>query len=113
MTPNPTLDIGPDHENQTEVSPEPPAPTFLAEKSVLEIQRMLKEASPRIGRATCGLWDIRSDDALYYRSTLVSYIMLVPVEIQLGDNMKMCHWGCLNDDGRPTILSSSEYLHPR
>jgi hypothetical protein len=69
---------------------------------------MLKEASPRIGRATSRRWEIISNYTLHYQFTPVPYMVLVRVEIELKGNMKLCHWGCLDANGRPTILSSGE-----
>jgi hypothetical protein len=103
--PHPILDNAPDHENQ--VSP-PLADGVLAETSVLEIQQTLKEAGPRTQCDTCRFWDIRIDDALRHRSKLLPYLELLGVKIKLDGKKKMCHWGCLDDDGNPTILSSPE-----
>jgi len=70
------------------------------------------QAGPRTARGTCRLWDILSDDTLYYRSDHIAYIALEPVDIKLNGNKKLCHWGCLNEDGEHTLLSSSEYDSP-
>jgi hypothetical protein len=100
---HPTSDDAPDNKDQTEIPPTP----ALAQTSVHQIQTITKHAGPRTERATCDLWEVSSDD-MFYRSTAVPYLMLVAVEIRLNGKQKMCHWGCLDNNGRPTVLSSPE-----
>lgn len=107
--PCPTSDKSLSDEDQLQIISTPPTP-ILEDISVLRLQRYLQEAGPRTQRATCEFWDTQSDDELRYRNEIFPYIKFVSVDIKLDGKEKLCHWGCLDENGRHMVLSSGEYI---
>lgn len=95
------------HEYQLNLLPSLRIPA-LDDISVLRLQTCFQDAGPRTQRNTFQFWDVGSEEELKYRGQVVPYVAFVPVDIKLDGKQKLCHWGCSDENGRHTVLSSGE-----
>ena len=76
--------------------------------SVCQIEKMFLLAAPRSN--TYQPWNVVSDDECYYESKRITYVRFRPIKLKLQNDRKICHWGCLDADRGPTILSGGGYV---
>lgn len=82
-------------------------PAIHPQTSVSQIETRFLQAAPR--NHDRQRWKMVSDDECYYESERITYLRFRPTNLKLGSDRKLCHWGCLDAEGGPTILSSGSY----